>query len=222
VVRAAAQRGLTHLAITDHDRIDGALAGRAAAPAELTVIVGEEIRTSVCDLIGLYLEEPIPAGLSPAAAARQVREQGGLVGLPHPFDRLRASGGRRLAGADLDELLTLVDYVEVFNARLFGSGNQRAAELAAERRLGRAAVSDAHTLLEVGVAYAIVAGPLDTAAELRAALAEARLVTGRGSYLARAATPLAKLIQRARGNGRRAARAAENTPTASSTPAAGR
>jgi len=73
VVRAAAARGLTHLAITDHDRIDGALRARDAAPAGLAVIVGEEVRTLEGDLICVFLERPIPSGtpvLDAIAAAR--------------------------------------------------------------------------------------------------------------------------------------------------------
>jgi predicted metal-dependent phosphoesterase TrpH len=203
VVRAAAARGLTHLAITDHERIDGALVARRFAPDGLTVIVGEEIRTADGDMIGLYLDEAIPPGLAAAETAARIRAQGGVVGLPHPFDRFRFSGAARPA-ADLEALLSLVDYVEAHNARVIGGGNIRAAELAAERGLSSVAVSDAHTVLEVGVAYTIVDAPVDGAADLRAALAGRRLVTGRGSYLVRAGMPFAKLIQRARGNRRHA------------------
>lgn len=215
MVRAAATRGLTHLAITDHERIDGALAARKLAPPELTIIVGEEIRTAECDLIGLYLEEAIPAGLLAAETARRIREQGGLVGLPHPYDRFRSSGGARLLEEELDELLDLVDYIEVFNARLVGSGNHRAAELAARRQLPGAAVSDAHTVFEVAVSYTAVDGEVESAADLRAALPGGRLVMSRGSYYARAVTPVAKIVQRWRGNPRRRG---DGTPNSTPTP----
>ena len=106
LVRTAASRGLTHLAITDHDRIDGALEARERAATEapsLTVIVGEEVRTTEGDLICLFLEEAIPPGLPADEAIARARAQGGLVGVPHPFDRLRGSllrgaGMERLAG----------------------------------------------------------------------------------------------------------------------------
>ena len=65
-MRAALQRGLTHLAITDHDRIDGALAARDTAPEGLSVIIGQEIRTNAGDLIGLFLERPVKPGLPTA------------------------------------------------------------------------------------------------------------------------------------------------------------
>lgn len=208
VVRAAAARGLTHLAITDHDRIEGALAARDAAPAGLCVIVGEEIRTREGDLIGLFLERSIPPGLAAREAAAEVREQGGLVGLPHPFDRFRGSllaGGATPPGGTgaLDALAPSLDYVEAFNARVpFPAANERAAAYAAAHGLPGVAVSDAHTLLEVGIAYVVASGPVGDAAELRATLVGARLVTGRASYLVRAVTPIARVVQRLRGRGR--------------------
>ena len=203
VARVAAERGLTHLAITDHDRIDGALAARAAAPPELTIIVGQEVRTSAGDLIALFVERPIPPGLAPAEAAQLIREQGGVVGLAHPYDRFRAGAGRPGWEGELEQLLPLLDYIEIWNSRLMmGDGNRRAAELAHANGLPGVAVSDAHTLLEVGVSYTILDGPIDSADELRAALTGARLVTSHGSRLVRLATPLAKVVQRMRGNRR--------------------
>jgi predicted metal-dependent phosphoesterase TrpH len=206
VVRAAASRGLTHLAITDHDRIDGALEAREMAAREalpLAVLVGQEIRTRQGDLIGVFLERPIRSGLDAFEAIEDVRAQGGLVGIPHPFDRFRSS----LLGTGevdkLDELAPLVDWVETHNARIMvGNGNQRAAEWAVEHELPGVAVSDAHSVLEIGVAYAALDGDPSTADGLRAALATAELVTGRATVFVRAVTPIAKLVQRARGNGR--------------------
>jgi predicted metal-dependent phosphoesterase TrpH len=203
VVRAAASRGLTHLAITDHDRIDGALAAREMATREalpLTVLVGQEIRTRQGDLIGVFLERPIRSGLDAVEAIEDVRAQGGLVGIPHPFDRFRSS---LLGTGEVDELAPLVDWVETHNARIMvGNGNQRAAEWAVEHELPGVAVSDAHSVLEIGVAYVALDGDPSTADGLRAALATAELVTGRATVFVRAVTPIAKLVQRARGNGR--------------------
>jgi predicted metal-dependent phosphoesterase TrpH len=218
VVRVAAERGLTHLAITDHGHIEGALAARDAAPEGLTVIVGQEIRTREGDLIGLFLERPIATGLSAKDAADAVHAQGGLVGLPHPFDRFRGSLlARRDAGehdaavrdadpgdADpLDAFAPLVDYVETFNARVpLPGANDRAAEWAARHGLPGVAVSDAHTLLEVGVSYLILDGPPADADSLRAALPRGTIVASRASLAVRLVTPFAKLIQRLRYPGR--------------------
>src|SRR6266508_4835661 len=155
VVRAAAARGLTHLAVTDHDRIDGALRARDAAPEGLTVLVGEEIRTAAGDLIAVFLERAIPPGLSVADTIAAVREQGGLVGIPHPFDRLRGSLGSAEQG--LRDLAPRVDWIEAWNARLLlGDGNARAAALAHDAGVPGVSVSDAHTTLEIGVASTVL------------------------------------------------------------------
>ncbi len=200
VVRSAAARGLTHLAITDHDRIEGALRARDLAPAGLTVIVGEEVKTAQGDLICLFLERAIRPGMSAVETVAAAREQGGLVGIPHPFDRFRNS---LLREAGLASLAGLVDWVETYNARVLGpSGNERAAAFAREHGLPGVAVSDAHSVMEVAVAYSVLSGDPSTPAGLLAALPAARLVRHRASYLVRGVTPLAKVIQRLRGNRR--------------------
>ena len=199
VVRAAATRGLTHLVVTDHDRIDGALAARDAAPAGLTVIIGEEVRTAGGDLIAAYLERAVAPGMSAAETVAAVQEQGGLVGIPHPYDRLR---GSLLMDARMETLIPLVDWVEVHNARLVGGGNERAAALAREHGLAGVAVSDAHSVLEVGVAYTALDGDPSTPAGLLAALASVEIVPGRASYVIRLWTPVAKTVNHLRGNRR--------------------
>jgi predicted metal-dependent phosphoesterase TrpH len=199
VVRAAHERGLTHLAITDHDRIDGALEARRLAPAGLTVIVGEEVRTRDGDLVCLFLERAIPPGLSAEETIGAARLQGALVGIPHPFDRLR---GSLLREPRLEALGGSVDWIETHNARLIGKGNERAAGYARELGLPGVAVSDAHSILEVAVAYTVLDGDPSTPSGLLAALAGGQLVPGRASFFVRAWTPLAKLIQRGRGNRR--------------------
>ena len=196
---AAAARGLTHLAITDHERIDAALRARDAAPEGLTVIVGEEVRTREGDLICLFLERPIPRDLPARETIALVREQGGLVGIPHPFDRLR---GSLLKDGMLEGIAGLVDWIEGHNARIVGSGNERALEFAQAHELPFVAVSDAHSILEIGVAYTVVTGDPSTPAGLLAALGSAQLVPGRASYVVRALTPMAKVVQRLRGQGR--------------------
>lgn len=204
VVAAAARRGLTHLAITDHDTIDGALAARDAAPAGLTVLVGEEIRTRDGDLIAVFLSQAVPHGLSAAESIAAIREQGGLVGIPHPFDRFRGSISKGEALRNLEALAATVDWVETWNARLVvGDGNARAADLAAAAGVPGVAVSDAHTTLEVGVASTIVQGDASTPEGLLAALAaEPILAIGRASFYVRLVTPVAKVVQRLRGRRR--------------------
>jgi predicted metal-dependent phosphoesterase TrpH len=206
VLRAAATRGLTHLAITDHDRIDGAIAARDIArrlAPGLTVIVGQEVRTRDGDLIGTFLTRPIPSGLPPAEAIAEIRAQGGLVGIPHPFDRFR---GSLLTDEVMAAVAPLVDWIEVHNARIMvGDGNERAAAFAAANGLPGASVSDAHSAMEIGVAYLAVDGDPATPAGLLAALPNVELVTGRATFFVRAVTPIAKLVQAVRGNGRNTA-----------------
>ena len=210
VVRAAHGRGLTHLAITDHERIDGALEARELArevAPGLTLIVGEEVRSREGDLICLFLEEAVPRGLSAAETIAAVREQGGLVGIPHPFDRYR---GSLLRDATMAALAPLVDWIEVHNARVMvGDGNERAAAFAREHGLPGIAVSDAHSTVEVGVAYTSLDGSgefdLSTAAGLRRALPAAEIIPGRATYFVRLATPMAKVVHRLRGHRRPAA-----------------
>lgn len=201
VVRAAASRGLTHLAVTDHDRIEGALRARDAAPDGLTVIIGEEVKTADGDLVAAFIEKVVPPGLSASETIDAIREQGGLVGVPHPFDRLRGYG--RKNGADLGEIAARVDWIEAYNARVVGGdANERAAVFAVEHKIPGVCASDSHTVLEVGVSYNAVDGDPSTAAGLLAALATVDMQPGRASYYVRAWTPLAKLIQSMRGNGR--------------------
>jgi predicted metal-dependent phosphoesterase TrpH len=203
VARTAASRGLTHIAVTDHERIDGALAARDSAPDELTVIVGQEVRTRGGDMIGLYLEHPVPPGLPALEAAAAIHEQGGIVGLPHPFDRFRSSGARRHGAEEWSTLLEQVDFVEAWNARvMIGDGNLRAAELALEHGLPGVAASDAHTLMEIGVAYTILRGQIASAADMLQALPSAEIVTGRAARLVRAGMPFFKGVQWLRGNRR--------------------
>lgn len=203
--RAAARRGLTHLAITDHDRIDAAVEARDAAPEGLTVIVGEEVKSADGDMIAVFLREAIPPGLSAMETIAAVREQGGLVGIPHPFDRFRGFG--RDGGPDLEQIAAQIDWVEAYNARVVGgNANEQAALFAHEHNLPGVAGSDAHTVLEVGVAYTAMEGDPGTPEGLLAALGTAELLTGRASYYVRLWTPMAKLIQSLTGHGRVAAR----------------
>lgn len=209
ILKAASERGLTHLAITDHDRIDVAQEARGLAPAGLTVIVGEEVKTRDGDLICVFLERAIPPGLSAVETIAAAREQGGLVGIPHPFDNMR---GSLLRDAAMASLAPLVDWIETYNARVVGHGNEDAAEFALEHGRHGVAVSDAHSIMEIGVAYMALDGDPSTPAGLLAALPSAEVIPGRASYFVRLWTPVAKGVNRLRGNGRVVAGSAATTP----------
>ena len=201
LARAAASRGVTHLAITDHDRVDGAQRARDAQIPGITIIVGSEVRTQGGDMIALFIERPLQVGLPPEEAIAAIRAQGGLVGIPHPFDAWR---GSLLLDDRFLSLLPLIDFIEGWNARLVApGGNQRAAELAVAHGIPSVASSDAHSIMEIGNAASILTGEPSTPAGLRAALAAPHeLITGRGSFVARAIMPVVKVISAARGNRR--------------------
>jgi predicted metal-dependent phosphoesterase TrpH len=177
LIAAVPGSGLDVLAITDHHAIRGAEELRDQL--DCAVIVGEEIRTHAGEVIGLFLTERIPFGHTALDTARAIREQGGLVYIPHPFDPMR----RNLHRAALDELVGegLVDALEVFNAKTsLGHLNDEAAAYAATHDLAAGAGSDAHVPGALGAAYveAEVDGVDDvlTPAGLLAALATGTVV----------------------------------------------
>ena len=141
--------GLGGIAVTDHNVFGGALeAVELARDRDLVVIPGEEVKTDgQGEVIGLFLEEEIPRGMSFADTIEAIREQGGLVYLPHPFDRLHAIPDP----ATLHRHLAEIDVFEVFNARLLrDSFNDEALRFARKYRLLQGAGSDAHVLQGVG------------------------------------------------------------------------
>jgi predicted metal-dependent phosphoesterase TrpH len=141
--------GLGAIAITDHNRFGGALEAVARArDRPLTVIPGEEVKTDgQGEVIGLFLEEEIPRGLSFADTIAAIKAQGGLVYLPHPFDRLHAIPDPRT----LHRHLADIDVFEVYNARLLReSFNDEALRFARKYDLTMGAGSDAHVLPGVG------------------------------------------------------------------------
>jgi predicted metal-dependent phosphoesterase TrpH len=166
VAEAVVASGLDVLCITDHNAIRGAV--ELAAQLSCRVIIGEELRTHAGEIIGLFLTERIPMGTPPAAAAVAIREQGGVVYVPHPFDPMR----RNMAEPALYELAQagLLDAVEVLNAKTsLRSLNERAAHFAEEFTLAGGAGSDAHVPDALGAAYVEMPdfdGPTDFLAKL--------------------------------------------------------
>jgi hypothetical protein len=141
--------GLGGIAVTDHNVFGGALeAVELARGRDLVVIPGEEVKTDVNgEVIGLFLEREIPRGMSFHDTVAAIKEQGGLVYLPHPFDRLHAIPD----AATLHRHLADVDVFEVYNARLLFDGyNDEALRFARKYNLVMGAGSDAHVLQGVG------------------------------------------------------------------------
>ena len=149
LVDYAEAQGLGAIAVTDHNVFGGALeTADYASGRELIVIPGEEVKTEgQGEVIGLFLEREIPGNLSFADTIAAIREQGGLVYVPHPFDRLHAIPDPRT----LHRHLADIDVLEVYNARLLLEAyNDEALRFARKYNLTMGAGSDAHVLQGVG------------------------------------------------------------------------
>jgi predicted metal-dependent phosphoesterase TrpH len=193
VIAAAQRRGLGALAVLGHNTIDGALALRAMAP--FPVIVGEEVFTTEGEVAGLFVQEVIPPGLTPAQTVERIQEQGGLVYVPHPFDSIRRPTLRQ---SGLMAILDQVDAIEVLNARvLLRSDNERAKRFAQTHRLPAGAGSDAHAALEIGQAYVEMEPFTDRDSFLRS-LASGQVCGGISSPLVHLFTTWAKIRKRMR------------------------
>lgn len=148
-IAAATAAGLTGVAVTDHDTIEGALRLRDLHPP-FDVIVGSEITlTSGAHLIGLFLEHPIQGGHF-AETAAAIRAQGGLVLLPHPYRPETGALFRTCPADDVSTLIANVDLIEIFNATSQPSENRRAAALAETYGRRGTAGSDAHRPADLG------------------------------------------------------------------------
>ncbi len=137
----ARSRGLGAIAVTDHNEISGALEARAKAKG-FKVIVGEEVKTKEQgEVIGLFIEEKIPRGMTLQETIAEIKRQGGIVYVPHPFDRMHSVPDYEHLLAVIDD----VDAIEVFNPRIaISEFNEEAVRFAAKYRIPGGAGSDAH------------------------------------------------------------------------------
>jgi predicted metal-dependent phosphoesterase TrpH len=185
LLATARAQGLGAIAVTDHNEISGALEARAQARESdahprVKVIVAEEIKTAdQGEVIGLFIEEKIPRGLSLEETVAEIRRQGGLVYVPHPFDRMHAV-------PDYEHLLKIVDDVdalEVFNPRVaIGAFNEEAARFAAKYRIVAGAGSDSHVAQGLG-SVRIRMRDFDGPAEFLESLRGAQILTRPSSLL---------------------------------------
>ena len=150
LLNTARDRGLGAIAITDHNEVTGALEARRIAEqmGDIKVIVAEEVKTAEQgEVIGLFLDEKIPRGLTMAETIAEIRRQGGLVYVPHPFDRFHSV-------PDYEHLLGIVeevDILEVFNPRVaLTAFNEEAERFAGKYRIVPGAGSDSHVAQGLG------------------------------------------------------------------------
>jgi predicted metal-dependent phosphoesterase TrpH len=195
IVDRCLELGINCIAVADHHTIDGALKLREIAPFK--VIVAEEVLTPVGEIMGLFLSEAVPRGLSPQVTISRIRSQGGLVAIPHPFGRSLPWNTNPLISA---EVLSQVDIIETFNSRTpFSNNIARAWKLAKEHGKAASAGSDAHTLGEIGRAYVEMPefnGPDD----FLDSLAQGKIFGQKSSYLAHFASMWARIRKRILGD----------------------
>jgi len=181
LLATAREQGLGAIAVTDHNEISGALEASAQAQdAGVKVIVGEEVKTaSQGEVIGLFIKEKIPRGMSLEETVTEIHRQGGLVYVPHPFDRMHSV-------PDYEHLLKIVedvDAIEIFNPRVaIGAFNDEAARFAAKYRIPAGAGSDSHVAQGLG-SVRIRMRDFDGPTEFRQSLREAEIVTRPSSLL---------------------------------------
>ncbi|MGC9516151.1 MAG: PHP domain-containing protein [Methanomicrobiales archaeon] len=145
MVKTAKKRGLDGIAVTDHDTIKGGLLAEKFQDTDFQVIVGCEVTSNQGEIIGLFLNQEI-VSKNHLEVMDEIKEQGGLVIIPHPFDTLRRSTYQPRG-----EFMKNVDNIEVFNSRcIHQKYNLQAAAFAMDNKLGVSAGSDAHFVNEIG------------------------------------------------------------------------
>lgn len=145
------QKILDYVAVTDHNQIETALSLRSRLGPQ--IIVGEEIMTPAGEVIGLFLNKYIPPHQSLLSTLKDIRSQAGLVYIPHPQDPRRHG----LSLTVILRHLSLIDLIEVYNARrLPASNNQKIAAFAQTHHLPGGAGSDAHSAGEIGRTYSLI------------------------------------------------------------------
>lgn len=187
ILRLCEQRKIDKIAITDHDTAEGALELYSYAPER--IIVGEEIMTTQGELLGYFLTETVPPGLTPQETIRRLRDQGAVISVSHPFDRLRKGAWDE---EDLARIIHDVDAIEVFNARcVFPGDNRKASEYARKCGVLGTVGSDAHSKVEYGRAVELLK-PFSNAAEFLDALATADTERRYSSLLVHVSSKTAK------------------------------
>ncbi len=191
VVAAARRRGIDRIVVTDHNTAEGALLWSGRAPD--LFIPGEEIMTTRGELLAWYLKESVPRGLTPQETIRRLRDQGAVIGVAHPFDRVRKGAWQE---DHLLEIVDLVDTIEVFNARcFFRDDNARAAQFAAAHGKAGTAGSDAHIAWEYGRAMMRVA-PFSDAESLRDAIRGGAIAARPSPWWVHGGSTIAKNLKR--------------------------
>jgi predicted metal-dependent phosphoesterase TrpH len=187
IISRCLEVGINCLSVTDHNAIAGALKLKEMSP--FPIIVSEEILTLDGEIIGMFLNQEIPSKLSAKETVAQIKAQGGLVCIPHPYDRLRFSVFRDQI---FEDIMPEVDIIEVFNARSLSPGSSaRAWKLAQKYGKLASAGSDAHTPSEIGNAC-VEMPEFNGKDEFLASLAEGKISGNKSNPIVHFASILAR------------------------------
>ena len=194
IISRCQELGINCINICDHHTAEGALKMQEIAP--FRVIVSEEILTPHGEIMGMFLKETIPSGLSPEETIARIKAQDGLVCIPHPFDTIRKSA---IHNQILEDLAKQIDIVEAFNARSpFPWGTVRARLFADKHGILKSAGSDAHSVHEIGSAY-IEMPEFNSKDEFLTSLAQGKIFGKRLSPFVHCRTAWTKLKNRLKG-----------------------
>jgi predicted metal-dependent phosphoesterase TrpH len=169
------RKGVDCIAVTDHNEIEGAFVIRklAAKEGKLKVLIGEEVKTSEGEIIGLFLKEWVPRDMSPEETVRAIHDQGGLAVIPHPYDIFRRSV---LTDDAIERVKLQVDAIEGFNCRnILARHDQKASTLADSIAKPRTLGTDSHSSWEIGGA-ALELDDFETPQDLLRSLQGGRIV----------------------------------------------
>jgi len=196
IIKACLQKGINCIAIADHGTTKGAREISEIAPFK--VIISEEVLTPYGEIMGMFLKEDIPNKITVEKTIRLIRDQGGLVCIPHPFDRVRPSAFRDMV--KLESLADEADIIEVFNARsLFPGAEKKARELAIKYNKPVSAGSDAHSPMEIGYAY-LEMPDFNSKEEFLSSLRNARLYGRKSSPLIHLISTAARIKKKSHKN----------------------
>jgi predicted metal-dependent phosphoesterase TrpH len=188
------RKGVDCIAVTDHNEIEGGFVieklARQRAPGKLKVVIGEEVKTAEGEIIGLFLKELVPRGLSPEETIEAIHAQGGLAVIPHPYDVFRRSV---LTDEAIERVKTRVDAIEGFNCRnILMRHDQKARDTAASVDKPITLGTDSHSPWELGGA-SLEIDDFETPEDLLRSLRGGRIVGGRSLPLVHWVSTYAKI-----------------------------
>jgi predicted metal-dependent phosphoesterase TrpH len=191
IISRCQQLGINCIAIADHGTAEGALKMQKIAP--FRVIVAEDILSTQGEIMGMFLKETIPSGLTPGETVKRIKAQGGLVNIPHPFETIRGSA---LKDWCIDEIAGDIDLMEVLNSRSpFPANTEKAKAFTAKHGIPGSAGSDAHSVYEIGNAC-VEMSEFSTPEDFLKSLAKGRIYGKRSSVFVHVFSAWARLTSK--------------------------